>query len=139
MHAPSRNSARLESGQVAPSEFDFYYLHREGGRFGKAALEKLVRSSDPALGGPAKRKRYGIAIGGAVAAGLVVLVLVSAWRQQKALMAVSAQNQAILEEIRALLKKNAGDPNKPATTGASAADRLRAQVTAASHLSRLVK
>jgi hypothetical protein len=47
--------ARLESGQVAPSEFDFYYLHREGGRFGKAALEKLVRSSDPALGGPAKR------------------------------------------------------------------------------------
>jgi preprotein translocase subunit SecG len=78
-------------------------------------------------------------IGGVVVVGLVILVLVPAWRQQKALMAISAQNQKILEEIRELLKKNAGDPNKLATTSASAADRLRAQVTAASHLSRLVK
>jgi Na+/H+-translocating membrane pyrophosphatase len=79
-------------------------------------------------------------IGGAVVVGLVLLVLVPAWRQQKALMAISAQNQKILDEIRALLKKNAGDPNKPAVTaGASAADQLRTQASAASHLSRLVK
>jgi hypothetical protein len=46
--------ARLESGKVTPQKFDFYYLHRDGGRFGRAALERLAASQNPLIAGPAK-------------------------------------------------------------------------------------
>jgi hypothetical protein len=39
--------ARLQSGKVKPSQFDFYYLHTEGGRFGDAALKTLAQSANP--------------------------------------------------------------------------------------------
>lgn len=53
--------AQLETGKIAPQKFDFYYLHREGGRFGKAALEKLAAGKNPAIAGPAQdalKNRY---------------------------------------------------------------------------------
>ena len=37
--------ARLESGKTAPGQFDFRYLRFEGGRYGKAALERLKQWS----------------------------------------------------------------------------------------------
>lgn len=53
--------ARLESGKIAADKFDFYYLHRDGGRFGKAALERLVRSKNSTIAAAAKdalERRY---------------------------------------------------------------------------------
>jgi hypothetical protein len=53
--------ARLESGKIAADKFDFYYLHREGGRFGKAALEKLATSKNSTIATAAKdalERRY---------------------------------------------------------------------------------
>jgi hypothetical protein len=47
--------ARLESGKVAPEKFDFWYLHNEGGRFGKAALERLTTSKNDAIASRAKK------------------------------------------------------------------------------------
>lgn len=38
--------ARLQSGKVKPAQFDFYYLHNEGGRFGDAALKMLAQSAN---------------------------------------------------------------------------------------------
>jgi hypothetical protein len=37
--------ARLEAGKVSPAQFDFYYLDREGGRYGRAALKRLASKS----------------------------------------------------------------------------------------------
>jgi hypothetical protein len=38
--------ARLQSGKVKPAQFDFAYLHSEGGRFGDAALKTLAKSAN---------------------------------------------------------------------------------------------
>lgn len=38
--------ARLQSGAVLPSQFDFSYLHTDGGRFGDAALAQLAKSAN---------------------------------------------------------------------------------------------
>jgi len=38
--------ARLETGKIAPEKFDFRYLRNEGGRFGKEALERLIKSKN---------------------------------------------------------------------------------------------
>lgn len=47
--------ARLESGKVTPEKFDFWYLHHQGGRFGKAALEKLAKSPNSNIAEGAKK------------------------------------------------------------------------------------
>ncbi|MRW87863.1 DUF4153 domain-containing protein [Pseudoduganella sp. FT26W] len=39
--------ARLANGKTAAAKFDFYYLRFEGGRYGRAALEELKRSTGP--------------------------------------------------------------------------------------------
>ena len=46
--------ARLESGKVAPEKFDFWYLRHDGGRFGKAALERLAKSPNAKIVAPAE-------------------------------------------------------------------------------------
>jgi hypothetical protein len=47
--AVASQMARLESGKVAPQDFDFAYLRWEGGRYGHAALLKLSMSKDAQL------------------------------------------------------------------------------------------
>jgi hypothetical protein len=49
---PSRLSvdsqlARLASGKVPPSQFDYQFLRFDGGRFGSQALERLARDQNP--------------------------------------------------------------------------------------------
>ncbi|MDR3525767.1 MAG: DUF4153 domain-containing protein [Rhizomicrobium sp.] len=46
--------ARLESGKITPEKFDFWYLRHQGGRFGKAALEKLAQSTNVKIATAAK-------------------------------------------------------------------------------------
>jgi hypothetical protein len=41
--------ARLQAGKISAANFDFYYLHTEGGRFGDAALKMLAQSANPQI------------------------------------------------------------------------------------------
>ena len=41
--------ARLERGAVKPDQFDYRFLRFESGKAGEAALERLIRSTDPVI------------------------------------------------------------------------------------------
>jgi hypothetical protein len=47
--------ARLESGKVTPQKFDYAYLRDHGGRYGRAALQKLSLSKDLIIKGRVAR------------------------------------------------------------------------------------
>jgi len=51
--------ARLEKGRVKPEAFDFAFLLHDGGRFGKAALQRLKASSTPSVAERAKTAERG--------------------------------------------------------------------------------
>jgi hypothetical protein len=68
-----------------------------------------------------ERTRQAFAVaGGAIVAGLIIFILIPAWRAQKALTAIARENQKILEEVRALLEKKAIELNKSATPTSAA-------------------
>ena len=46
--------ARLDAGKVAPDKFDYWYLRWSGGRFGKLALDKLLKSKNIRIANGAK-------------------------------------------------------------------------------------
>jgi hypothetical protein len=48
---------RLEAGKVAPDKFDFQFLRFESGRYGRNALERLVKSGNPDIAERADKAR----------------------------------------------------------------------------------